>query len=182
MIYFKELDIDGHEEITKRLRKYVAIPTSYDLTHIARRFSRDEFLKTCPDLVQQVDDMMQDELDFARTFITRPQDSQPIHVDGHPDENHLRYLGLNWPLYYCEGSYMHWYDAVSNAKRDDGSRSDYGDYQMYYPEDCALVSSLELVKPTLVRINVPHNVENLKPTPRVVISLRFKNDLRHIKI
>jgi hypothetical protein len=44
-----------------------------------------------------------------------------------------------------------------------------------------LISSLNLIKPTLVRTDVPHRVKNLDIIDRWCVSLRFKQDLSWVE-
>jgi len=109
--------------------------------------------------------------DIARFFITEPQSSIGIHIDG--TELYPKYLALNLPVLNCAGTYMKWWDNLDQVLIKD--------FEQYSPNIKVLdglykttIDTLELLTPHLVRIDVPHNVINNTDGIRIILSVRFK--------
>jgi hypothetical protein len=130
------------------------------------------------DVVDLLELAVNDTLQIARVFVTMPnnqKDMDVIHSDGTDD--YPKYLALNWPLINTANSYMCYYDA---PKLNYQNLETYGAVQLHDPAKAKTLVEFELLEPCLVRIDIPHNIKNFNNHHRVIISFRFKNELKHI--
>lgn len=82
-----------------------------------------------------------------------------------------------------KNTYMCWYDAKLVRTNIFLDRYEDGNACTYDPIDATIIGEpLEILSPVLVRTDIPHNVINNNDTTRVIVSIRFKNDLRHITL
>lgn len=112
-------------------------------------------------------------------FENTPNQEAKIHVDGMtPGRHGSTEVALNLPLLNPKGAYMIWYGG------DYELRDSYNPITGVEYLDVAWTSfpkelhRQEILRPTLVKVDIPHRVINLKDTPRVMMSLRF-NPLLH---
>jgi hypothetical protein len=109
-------------------------------------------------------------LELSQTGIVRVDAGQTlqIHIDGSAEVNRW---ALNVPLRHCEGSLTKFWctDKSPVLKKHKG-----GEY-WHVDGPYTLMGEFCLRTTTLINISVPHSVENLKPTDRYALSLRFKD-------
>lgn len=146
----------------------------------------DEVEKELPELVK----MFKDNFDLTirqLIFFCIPKNSMEvtdptnpesvfIHIDA-KDEDWTLYeptFAMNFPLEHCEGTTTLFYEKINDEP------------DVFYPVyDCGgnshssvkEVHRLELTKPAILRINVPHGVHNPHDTLRVVATIRFNEDV-----
>lgn len=172
---YKPVNIESYNEIQIQLTEILSTITD-TITTTAYPVDEDFILNQVPRLREF---LLTNNLvwDMARFFTTDLNDSVPIHTDG--NEEYPKFLALNLPLFGCDGSLMHWWDNVDLAYAS--STYQYGkNIKMLDGPDKVITHSLELSTPHLVRIDLPHNVANLKDSPRAILSMRFKPEPLHL--
>lgn len=166
---YKLLQFEKYDIITQKLQyHYRKMLESTQLDASPIYF--DELNSIVPELIVQFDNknLM---FDIGRAFVTPPGCSLPIHLDG--SETYLKDMAINWPLYNTEESIMNWFSTNDTFEITSDLR--YSPHiKVYREENCTLIDSLKLTSPALVKINIPHNVNNFGKYNRVVISFRFK--------
>ena len=178
MNFFKLINLGNVEYITQIL--FTLLEKEYRTNEVSYIYPIDVniFREQYPEVVQLIELAVDDSLHIARVFVTMPdnvRDKDVIHSDGSTE--YPKYLALNWPLINTVGTTMCWYDApIINTHYLDT----YGSVQLYNPVEAILLAEYELLAPSLVRIDIPHNVKNFNNQHRVIISFRFLNELRHI--
>ncbi len=172
---YKPVDIESYNEIQSQLTEILFSITD-QITTTAYPVDQEFVLNQVPALK---DFLSNNNLvwDMCRFFVTSANDSIPIHVDGNSE--HPKFLALNLPLFGCKDSLMHWWDNVELDHVSDTDKYGKG-IKMLDGPDKAITHSLELSTPHLVRIDLPHNVINLKDSPRAILSLRFKPEPLHL--
>lgn len=170
MSFYKFIDFEHIDSITKKLQhRWKALLDHNTIDTIP--FSYNELDNLVPELTKQFKDNSL-ELDIARAFVTPPNCSLPIHIDG--SETVEKDLALNWPLYNTEKSYMNWYSIVDDQYRIKSDSRYSSHTRVYNKENCKLEESLILQKPALVKIGIPHDVFNFGQFNRIIVSFRFK--------
>lgn len=172
---YKSVNIESYDEIQAQLTEILSTITD-TITTTAYPVDEDFILDQVPQLRQF---LLTNSLvwDVGRFFTTDSNDSIPIHKDG--NDEHPKFLALNLPLFGCNNSLMHWWD---NVEIDYSSSTyKYGkNIKMFSGSNKVITHSLELSIPHLVRIDLPHNVANLKDSPRAILSIRFKPEPLHL--
>lgn len=166
------MTFEHQDAITEKLRAHFIIP-KYMNTEVAVnsiRLTYEEIDAVVPELTTQFRDMSL-EYDMFRHFITKAKAKSPVHRDG--VEGDWKYIALNWPLYNCDLSHMFWYDLKPNTISNNLANVPY-DVTTFSDGDLKLKDKLVLKKPTLVRVDLPHNVVNYSSENRLIISFRFK--------
>jgi hypothetical protein len=99
---------------------------------------------------------------------------QPDNIEFTTDFNPS--CALNIPLTNCEGSQTLWYDFIDNTINSNVFYPAY-DCGGHNPNNLKEVYRFELIKPAVIRINVPHAVYNPNDGLRTVATFRFYEDL-----
>ena len=125
---------------------------------------------------------------LVRFHLIPPRKRMNIHVDGtltnsyaisHGRVNLKSVYGLNIPIMNYENAMMKWYDYSdkSNWKNDYVEPRD-----LLYnsrggvpidPSKCVVVDQTVIDRPTAVRTDIPHSVDNPNDGARVILSIRF---------
>lgn len=135
-----------------------------------RETTQQQIHEHCPELIEFLNNK---NLIFssARFFYTCPGGSIPIHLDGTHEET--RELALNLPVLGCKNTEMLWWDNLDQTI--DVVHPDLGNIlRTFDGKSKTVIHSLELLEPTLCKVDVPHNVINPTDTPRIAWSVRFK--------
>lgn len=97
------------------------------------------------------------QVNHAEAFYTPPRQKLFIHIDGSEINN---YCKLNW-VYGGEGSEMQWWKPKDPDQAPKIKLTPTGTSYMYFePADCDLVWSESVGQPSLVKVGVPHSVDN----------------------
>lgn len=116
-------------------------------------------------------------LDTALLFKSKPFADPIIHHDV-MDETKISTVALNVPIYNTEGSYMEWWDGEydSFVLYTDNTRT-VKHVHLEWKTDPVMLHRIEILRPTLVRIDIPHRAVNPQPRNRMMMSLRFSPEL-----
>lgn len=178
MTFLKTIKVQNHESITQTLLDLIEKEFRTNEASYSYPIDVSVLKEQHPKTVQDIEMAVGDILHIARVFVTMPnnlKDKDVIHSDG--TEQHPKYLALNWPLINTLNSTMCWYDAPKIKNQD---LDTYGSVQLYDAEKAKLLAEHELSEPSLVRVDIPHNIKNFNNHHRVIISFRFLKELRHI--
>ena len=126
-------------------------------------------------------------LSYAVAFIRLPGSMIPIHIDDGQDGTHeVKFeLALNLPLENTAGTYQNYYDIPVEKLYnfyDPMVKQNYRTYDLN-PEthkQFIPISSIELLDPHLIRLDLPHNIINPTDKTRKVISIRFMPQPTHL--
>ena len=114
----------------------------------------------------------------AILFGSDPAKSYGIHIDGYSlERKNASNFALNIPIQNCEQGYMNWYGGehtLSETKTAEGL----GLLKIHWNCDPEIIEQTIIDVPTIVKVNLPHNVENRHPDKhRLMLSIRFTPDL-----
>ena len=176
MLPYKAINLPNFEIIKLQLidLMYETI-TDFDSTN-TKAISNNLIQQNCPDLIDFFDknNLI---LDVGRFFVTPPRDGLYIHVDGNSEIS--RIFSLNLPLLNCEHSEMIWWDNVDIMEYR--SHESYGsNIAKMDGKDKIKLAGLALTSPHLVRVDIPHSVENNQDKLRAIFSMRFKPEPHHL--
>jgi hypothetical protein len=113
----------------------------------------------------------------AVMFINRPQFKQEIHIDGFTiDRIGTSNTALNLPILNCDTAPMFWYDGDYTLSMN---TSDTIKYLKITWQTGPVVAIEKIInKPTIVKVNIPHHIENRSDLPRLMLSVRFTPDIQ----
>lgn len=120
-------------------------------------------------------------LKSLRIFIMKPGYKAGMHIDYDQWLDVVPRYALNIPLTSCNDSFVEFHRNTGEQGRDSNAETGVGGY--LYPKDYSKVyynSRLYMLTPKLVRIDVPHIVDNFSNEERKILSIRFfeeENDL-----
>jgi hypothetical protein len=171
MNYFK-FPIDLQFDKTTFLDNCCVAPLVTDINEFALPLFNHN--KVTPEFFKTLETLFDSIIIKPRIFVYPPYfNMSTAHIDGYAHEP-VRWA-LNIPLFGTTGSKMNWFEINSdvNDQQSQGDRSKALIYNITtYPID-----SLELLEPCIVRTDIPHNVTNLKSSPRAILSVRFERSI-----
>lgn len=109
----------------------------------------------------------------ARFFYTAPKGELKVHIDGSAQTGH-NYWAINFPIHVPQTEhYQLWYEYKGGYKSNlDSSYA--ASTLLENPQDIKLIDSLVLDRPYLVKVGMPHAVDNFSTHPRLILSIRFE--------
>jgi hypothetical protein len=112
----------------------------------------------------------------AIMFINDANFVQDLHVDGFDiQRTNASNTALNLPILNCETGPMSWYNGDFFLTKSPFKTIKY--LKINWREEPKLVATKVIDKPTIVKINIPHHIENQSDSPRLMLSIRFINDI-----
>lgn len=113
----------------------------------------------------------------AIMFISAPGFVQDLHIDGYDIKRiNASNSALNLPIQNCDDGPMYWYNGEYYLSKSKMINLKY--LQINWTTEPSLACRKIINKPTLVKINVPHHIENLSTEPRLMLSVRFTPDIQ----
>lgn len=110
-------------------------------------------------------------------FGVKPEASIRLHVDGFSlDRKNARNYALNIPLANCDMGVMHWYNGdytLTEQKTEEALQY----LKLTWNSPPVIIDSTVIDTPTIVKVDIPHNVHNHSPEHRLILSLRFVPDI-----
>lgn len=179
MEYFKHINLPSwpmlqkfcHESWDKTFTQ-VHIFKGLDIRYIAQLVEKD--------LLQLLG--QQYKVKSAIMFINDAYFEQEIHIDGfNIDRKDASNTALNIPILNCETSPMFWLDGKYKLKQQD-TQMPLSYLQLDWETEPTIVANAVINQPTVVRIDVPHCIKNLTDSPRLMLSIRFVNDIPLVNI
>ena len=119
------------------------------------------------------------DLDTCYLTTIDPHGRMTVHVDiSNDNKNDVNWcMGLNIPIQNTQQSRVIWYDRV---KFDRWAVSPIYSESVPCFEPLDQVGELVMSDPHWIRVNVPHTVENYGSHRRILLSLRFRPEPRHL--
>lgn len=112
----------------------------------------------------------------AIMFINDANFVQDLHVDGFdPERINASNTALNLPILNCETGPMSWYDGDFFLTKSPFKTIKY--LKINWQGEPTLAVTKIINKPTFVKINIPHHIENKSTSPRLMLSIRFTQDI-----
>lgn len=180
MNYYKKIDIDFYDEIVQDTLSYLLHqkPDIYNRnTATSGSFNvlnLEEFKKFCPKL----------DLGFAKynlvcnlavAFVMYDNTQTTIHIDVYKS-THINKTRINVPILNTKDTFTRFYEGGEFALYTNPV-TNITNYTMRGIKGLKLVDKVEIDKPTVVRVDVPHDVKiDLKNVPRITLSLGFDKD------
>jgi hypothetical protein len=180
MNYYKKIDIDFYDEIVRDTLSYLLNqkPDIYnrDITKAGsfNVLDLEEFKKFCPKL----------DLGFAKynlvcnlavAFVMYNNAQTTIHIDVYKP-SHKNKTRINVPILNTKDTFTRFYEGGEFVLYTNPI-TDITNYTLRGIKGLKLVDKVEIDKPTVVRVDVPHDVKiDLKNVPRITLSLGFDKD------
>jgi hypothetical protein len=177
MLLYKKISIENFDIIQDQLLSFLIKHFDGVEREILSGVPKDDILAAVPMLNDFfVKNNLQPNM-FA-VFVRAPWVQAPIHVDGDSEEKE-RYLAINLPIANCAGTYQNYY-TIPTAElefiEDRGNR-----YKAYTKEPRPeIFDRVEIVEPHLLRVDMPHDVDNEQDAYRVMLSIRFDPQPLHL--
>ena len=112
----------------------------------------------------------------AIMFINTPRFVQDLHVDGFDiKRTNASNTALNLPILNCDTGPMKWYSGEFYLTKSPYKTIKY--LKINWTSEPTLAVTKIINKPTLVKINIPHHIENQSDQPRLMLSVRFNPDI-----
>jgi hypothetical protein len=112
----------------------------------------------------------------AIMFINDANFVQDLHVDGFDlDRINASNTALNLPILNCESGPMSWYEGDFVLTKSPFKTIKY--LKINWQSEPSLAVTKIINKPTFVKIDVPHHIENQSDSPRLMLSIRFTKDI-----
>lgn len=113
----------------------------------------------------------------AILFGNGPGQSAGIHIDGYSlERKNASNFALNIPILNCDQGWMNWYKGEYDLV-EDKTKEGLKLLKIEWKGEPEIIERALINEPTLVKVNVPHNVENLSNQQRLMLSIRFVPDL-----
>jgi hypothetical protein len=111
---------------------------------------------------------------FGRFFATMPRSSGDIHVDLIKDTFPIiaRNWTLNLPIENCSMTYHQWYDTGLDPYTEIFWKATI--WRNY--DKGRLIDQLELTKPTILKVSIPHRISNPGDLHRIILAIRTESD------
>lgn len=173
MEYFKEIDLPSWSLVQKFCRSKwdgafttATVFSGVDLAYIGKLVEYDILTVLGIEV----------KIKTAIMFINEPNFVQDLHVDGFdPERINASNTALNLPILNCENGPMYWYDGDFVLTKSPFKTIKY--LKINWQDEPTLAATKIINKPTFVKINIPHHIENRSNSPRLMLSIRFTKDI-----
>lgn len=173
MSYFKEIEISSWDTI----RQFCLSKWNGEFT-TSLTFENEDLKFLGSLLEKDVRDTLGNEVKIktAIMFINQGNFVQGLHVDGFSIERtNASNTALNIPILNCNTGVMKWYSGDFYLTNGPFKTIKY--LKINWTTEHSLADEKIIDKPTLVKINVPHHIENQSNEPRLMLSVRFTPDI-----
>jgi hypothetical protein len=164
MIYFKEIDLPNFEIIQNKINlyfsKWAVLPIGFTL------LNKEKIRQICPEIESDLLSL-NIKIQNIGAYITYNEEDSKVHIDYiNPLWNQCR---LNIPIRNTIGSKTEFYTGGNYEKVTQPNELSY----LESIDNTAIkVCEVELTKPTIIRIQVPHRVRtNLESVPRICLTV-----------
>ena len=130
-----------------------------------------------PKCYNWIEAVREHDITLIRFHLTPPKGKLNIHIDGTLEDP--RVYALNIPVMNYENALMKWYDFSdkNNWKNDyveprDKLFNSKGGVPID-PSKCVVVDQTVIDRPTFLRTDVPHSIDNPNDGVRIILSIRF---------
>ena len=173
MEYFKEIDLPSWSLVQKFCRSKwdgafttATVFSGVDLAYIGKLVEYDILTVLGIEV----------KIKTAIMFINEPNFVQDLHVDGFdPERINASNTALNLPILNCDNGPMYWYDGDFVLTKSPFKTIKY--LKINWQDEPTLAATKIINKPTFVKIDIPHHIENNSDSPRLMLSIRFTKDI-----
>jgi hypothetical protein len=175
MEYFKEIDLPSWSLVQKFCLD------RWDGTFISAKIFVDDDLSYISNLVER--DILEvlgisAKVKTAIMFINNANFVQNMHVDGGSVERvYANNTALNIPILNCDSGYMSWYNGEFFLTVEQSNTKGLNYLKINWSTEPQLAVTKIINKPALVKIDIPHHAENRSDSPRLMLSVRFMQDI-----
>lgn len=138
-------------------------------------------LELSSDIVKILEKYTQRKIKSLRIFHMQPGYKTDLHIDYDQWLSIIPRYALNIPIFGCEDSCVEFYRNLGDHSQLSNDTVGVGGY--LYPTDMSMVfhsSTLSMLRPTMIRIDVPHLVDNFSDHERKILSVRFFEENRDL--
>jgi hypothetical protein len=173
MEYFKEMDLPSWPMVQKFCRSKwdgafttATVFAGDDLAYIGKLVEHDILAVLG----------IEAKIKTAIMFINDANFVQDLHVDGFdPERINASNTALNLPILNCEHGPMSWYEGDFILTKSPFKTIKY--LKINWQTEPKLAVTKIINKPTFVKIDIPHHIENQSDSPRLMLSIRFTKDI-----
>jgi hypothetical protein len=138
--------------------------------HVGSPMIEQDFLeKNFPRLSKSIRELTDpnDEF-FGRFFLTHPQRKGDVHIDTQKGQPNLfRDFSLNIPVANCQDTYHEWFYMPDPHTEFYSSSLFWRNY-----DKGTLIGKYELNTPTILKVSIPHRINNPLDSYRIVLAIR----------
>ena len=172
MLNYKLLDLE-YKHVAENILNYTN-EFKMDLQSIRfwHTVKTEHFLKAIPELQEMFDPMNLTVIDVG--ILYTQETSGVIHVDTGPETSRI-----NIPILNCENTVTNFYKnhGKTMVKYLPNGKS----YTYIDPNSCTLIEQYTLTQPTVIRVDIPHQVNVINPAlPRIVCTVFFKENIDYL--
>ena len=174
MLNYKKLDIE-YKHVSEKILNYI---TDNNVILSSRSFwhNAGHFVNTIPELQQMFDPL---NLTVTDVSILATNETTAIHVDSSNCNIREESIRINFPIINCENTITKFYHTEFKGmvtKLSNGLG-----FTHFHANKCKLIDSYELTQPTVIRVNVPHQVCVTDPMLlRIACTVFFKQNLEFL--
>ena len=129
----------------------------------------NEFFLKFPGLKSNLDRLLGKDNYNGRFFATKPNSQGFIHIDMSNGKPIPRYWSLNIPVLNCQNNYHEWFNT---SVEPDFVSTDFNSWFWTEDSNTELINKLELKDPYMLKVSVPHRINNPTDQIRVVLAIR----------
>jgi hypothetical protein len=172
MLNYKFLDIE-YKHVSEKILEYIKI-NNVQLRSVLFWHTVDNkhFFNAIPELQQMFDPLNLTVTDVG--LLATSETSGVIHIDTGPETSRI-----NFPVINCENTVTNFYKNEGDViiKHLPNGKS----YTYIDPNKCVLIDSYCLTQPTVIRVDIPHQVNVSNPKLlRVVCTVFFKENIDYL--
>ena len=173
MLYYKKIKIRDLETIQRKVNTYIDQQNWFK--HGFHKFDLNTILKACPELRTCLSDYGLFPV-YVATYITHKQEWSQVHRDYDDPKGH--WCRVNIPIRNCRGSATEFYSRGGTYTEVKQPNSDVVQFLLCTSmEGVEKVAEVEIVEPTVIRVQEPHRVRiNPDRVPRVCLTLHCNKD------
>lgn len=172
-VHFDSLDKIASQAL--QIIREAGMPTSSLLYHLDGLHAKHDRFKFIPELCKELKKLGFYDIWKTTSIVVLYDNKMPIHKDVGVDTS------LNIPVLNCQGSETIFYKCegapellqLKNTVELENNKGLDVSYRGYSPEQCVEISRVEVTKPTLMNVTVPHTVSVSSKVPRIVIAVRL---------
>ena len=177
MIYYKPIEIENFKIIQLKVKDYI-YQTNWHTNEGFNVFDKYSLLQACPELESCLHNYGLLPVQFA-TYITHSQHMAQVHIDSSGNYDSLK-CRINVPILNCEGSATEFYQGgvfQETQQIHAAGKRNVTFFKCTSTETLKKVDEIEIIKPTVIRIHIPHRVKiNSLSIPRICLSIRTNRD------
>ena len=176
MTNYKFVDMPNLDLITQKIYDVIAqhgLPDCPSVYYLDPEGTEDRF-KQIPELSNAMKQIGLYDYWTTTAAIVCYTDGLPIHDDSEPN------YALVLPIKNNKDAFTVFYDVVGDPiEKFVESKHAQLRYFMYTPEQSREIERVEITRPTIINVRVPHNViVYSKETPRITLAMRLHDDFK----